>query len=128
MKEKLLFISGRLNRNCIYLCRVNKDAHMDCTLEDVNRLADERSRQLKVYIKEIHRNVPVMASSLIHTIRLAGFINPYDELYNLVNILYQILLEGWYYKVESFKLGQKLNQKLLKEHNEKDDIIDAEEM
>ena len=128
MKEKLLFISGRLNRNCIYLCRVNNDAHMDCTLEDVNRLADERSRQLKVYIKEIHRNVPVMASSLIHTIRLAGFINPYDELYNLVNILYQILLEGWYYKVESFKLGQKLNQKLLKEHNEKDNIVDAEEM
>lgn len=128
MKGKLLSIPGKLDRNCIYLCEVNSDAHMDCTLEDVKHLAEERSHQLRVYIKEIHKNVPVMASGLIHTIKLAGFINPYDELYNLVNILYQILLEGWYYKVESFKLGQKLNQKLLKEHNEKDDIIDAEEM
>lgn len=128
MKGKLLSIPGRLDRNCIYLCRVNSDAHMDCTLEDVKHLAEERSHQLREYIKEIHKNVPVMASSLIHRIKLVGFINPYDELYNLVNVLYQILLEGWYYKVESFKLGQKFNQKLLKEYNGKDNIIDVKEI
>lgn len=128
MKGKLLSIPGRLDRNCIYLCRVSSDAHMDCTREDVKHLAEEKSHQLREYIKEIHKNVPVMASSLIHRIKLVGFINPYDELYNLVNVLYQILLEGWYYKVESFQLGQKLNQKLLKEYNGKDNIIDVKEI
>ena len=128
MKKKLFLISGKLDRNCIYLGKVGNNAHMDCTLEDVNHLADKRSDQLKMYIRDIHKNVPIMESILIHTIKLVGFINPYDELYNLVNLLYQILLEGWYYKVESFKLSHKLTEKLLKERDERGRIFNAEEM
>lgn len=115
--------TGRLrDKDNILLGAANGD-YMNCTRESVEELQAEYMAKYKKNMQE-HKAEYMSASTDLFPIKLAGFENPYDEIYNLLSQAYNNTF-AWQH---SFCETVRLHAENLKVRKEKADLQRAKDL